>query len=168
MSLERTFLGVDYGSRRTAMAVIGAGEPRVWVDRYGNDWDDFAVLREAHDRLAQIARAFDPLVIAIESPIVGASRNAQTAVKMSMMAGALAAAAGRGSSGIVLVPPATWKHRVVGRGNARKPDVAEWLRTEHPALHAACSPSGSDKVDQDLVDSFCLALHARAVVGEPG
>lgn len=169
----RYFVGADYGTRRVAFFVLHDDGDRlsatkVWTSRYSDEWDDFAVYDAAYTALDVIVRAFGPLVIAIESPIVGASKNAQTALRMSMMAGALAASAGKGrSSGIVLVPPSSWKASVVGRGNATKRDVADWLHDHHPTLYTACqTPRG--KLDQDAADAACLALHARGWVGAPG
>jgi len=163
------YFGIDYGSRRIAVASLvdlpdGSLAHRIWVQRYGDDWDTYAVLADVYDLVATRQQAFAPLVIAIESPIVGASKNAQTAVKMSMMAGSIAAAAGKGSSGIVLVPPSSWKASVVGRGNAGKHDVAAWLLDNHPHIYEECIRERTGKVDQDAVDASCLALYARSAL----
>lgn len=168
-----SFLGVDYGSRRVAIACLVLDEKnpdavvaQVWVRRYPASDDVYTVLGAAYDLMTAADTAMRPLVIAIESPIVGANKNAQTAVKLSMMAGALCAAAGKGTSGILLVAPSTWKAEVVGRGNASKSDVVSWLRVRHPGLVDAASQDG--KVDQDVVDALCLALHAHRSVGGRG
>lgn len=52
----------------------------------------------------------------------------------------------------------SWKQETVGKGNADKPSVAEWLLTAHPSYSAQCGG------DQNLVDAVCIALYGRGVV----
>lgn len=53
----------------------------------------------------------------------------------------------------------SWKKRVVGKGNATKPEVAEHLRLRWPSLYARTGG------DQDLIDACCIALYGRELAG---
>lgn len=158
--------GVDYGGRRVSFCVLDPdGSYRTYVD----EWSD--VEYAEHQILAHAAawthRLTDPRLtgvrhLVVESPIVGASKNAQTAVRMSMMAGALLSGVHPGVT-VDLVPPATWKKEVVGRGNADKADVTDWLgkydaRFYSEALRHSTRRDGAP--NQDVVDAICLALCA--------
>lgn len=86
----------------------------------------------------------------IEAPIVGASGNAQTALRMAITVGAILGVHPGGHA--TLVAPASWKKVVVGHGHASKNDVKSWLDANHPALAQACHG------DQDRYDATCLGL----------
>lgn len=161
MSPAGPVVGIDCGARRGAFFVSGpglmtpvvrrceAGDPRVFYD------------------LTQVSRwidlAFAPWRVVIEAPIVGASGNGQTAVKIAMAVGAIAAGF---SCPVDLKAPASWKKEVIGHGHASKADVESFLRAHHPEITEVCSSyPAKDRVD--LYDAACLALAARSDVASP-
>lgn len=55
------------------------------------------------------------------------------------------------------VEVSTWKKETVGKGNATKDDVSEWLQRVHPDYAALCG-------DQNHTDASCIAIYGRAVL----
>jgi Holliday junction resolvasome RuvABC endonuclease subunit len=115
---------------------------------------------DTHERLQTLLHWYSAMVppdatVVCEAPIVGASGNAQTAVKLAMVVGALASA-----RRTVLAAPSSWKKAVVGHGHASKSDVRAWLTQHHPALAQACGAS------QDLVDACCVGFYGHGLASE--
>jgi Holliday junction resolvasome RuvABC endonuclease subunit len=126
------------------------------------DVDHFAT------QLCRISRhldnAYGPSLVVVEAPIVGASGNAQTAMKIAMAVGAVAAGF---ECPVHLVAPATWKKEICGHGHSSKVDVVTFLAERHPDIFAIVA--GHKSADrQDLVDAACLALEARRRLATPG
>jgi Holliday junction resolvasome RuvABC endonuclease subunit len=150
--------GVDYGTRRIAITVISEKSVELYeIDLSGTDnhVKDIAVLS---DYLTDVLIKHKPTLVAIEQPIQGASRNVRVGLLMGMVAGALSVAANHTGASVAIVAPATWKKSVIGRGNADKQSVSDWLERQHPRVFERCNKS------QDLVDSTCLALHAEKIL----
>lgn len=136
--------GVDIGARR--LAVVDPATLTVLVYK--------VKATTPHTEVFELAEWFaanvDPAAsVCIEAPIVGASGNAQVALRLAMTVGGLL---GRHPGPAFLIAPSTWKKEVVGHGHASKPDVRAWLEANHPALAAACEN------DQDAIDATCVAL----------
>lgn len=168
-------MGVDYGVRRVSVALVGPSGTGGHTAALRWDRREYPTLSEVHrrafDELSIRSMSWRPLAIAVEAPIVGMSKNAQTAVHMAMMAGAISAgvapSTGRRGPVVEFVAPSSWKLAVVGHGNASKHDVADWLRATHQTIYAGlCDSRG--KPDQDQVDAYCLALHACHKLGGAG
>ena len=154
--------GIDYGTRRVAITFFihenGLTESFMYeLDLSGsNDHvKDMAVLSEY---ATDLFTKHNPSFVAIEQPIQGMSKNVRVGLLMGMSAGALSVAASRSGAEVAMVAPATWKKTVIGRGNADKQAVSEWLETTYPGLFERCNKS------QDLVDATCIALHAQKVL----
>jgi len=92
----------------------------------------------------------------IEEPPLAGSRNLQVFLHLAQVSGVVSAAA-RPST---LVPVSSWKLGTVGRGNATKDLVADWLRARHSGWHAQCGG------DQNLIDATCLALYGHVIMGQ--
>lgn len=90
----------------------------------------------------------------VEEPPLAGPKNLRTFGALHQVFGTMLSHVG----GREAVVP-TWKLEVVGRGNADKASVAEWLRSAHPSYSAQCGG------DQNLVDAVCIALYGSAVVG---
>lgn len=86
--------------------------------------------------------------IYLESPLVG--RSAYGTIVQSQVGGAVLAAAENCGVPVYLVNVSSWKKRVVGKGNAQKPEVSLWLQKFWPEAYTLCSG------DQDLVDACVL------------
>ncbi len=85
----------------------------------------------------------------IEEPLMAGPRNIRTALQMAQVAGALMTAMPS-----YLVPVTTWKKEIVGKGNAKKEEVAEWLKERPEYVHTGGS--------QDLVDATCIRLYGES------
>ncbi len=85
-------------------------------------------------------------VVFCEEPLVAGRRNLRTALQMAQVVGAVMLA-----HPTYLVPVSTWKKEVVGKGNASKEEVHEFLK-DKPGYYYT---EGS----QDLVDATCIRMY---------
>ena len=143
--------GVDYGTARVAFAIPLLGVFDDIVLKPGDNLGSLDVIAEV---VWNACVTHKPDIVAVESAIVGASRNLRVGVSLGMVAGAICCAVMQSGATVVLVPPASWKKEVVGRGNADKQQVSDWLEIHHPIWHSRCT-------SQDTIDSVCLALYAQ-------
>lgn len=88
-------------------------------------------------------------IFAEEPPLAG-SRNIRTALALSQVAGAVLSRVG---AVVYLVPVSAWKKQVVGKGNATKDEVADWVKHHHHTLFEMCEG------DQNKLDAVCLMLY---------
>lgn len=157
-------IGIDYGVRRVAIALIQRGEVEAYdctKDSARMGWDRAGELYEM-GQWAKLMVGGMQGPIFVESPIGGMSGNMQTLAGMAETCGALLSCfPGRAHK----VAPSSWKALVCGNGSFDKARVSAWLQAEHPSLYDAClKPSG--KVDQDRVDAACLGLCTVAGLAE--
>lgn len=145
--------GVDYGVRRIAYAVPGAGtvaELKIPIKAR----EDPANWYRLANWLGEQVAAHDIDAVAIEAPIEGRAANVQTAVRMGGAFGALVVAlVTAGVPLIWTVAPSSWKKEICGFGAAGKDDVARWLAWSSPALSRVCC-------SQDGVDATVLGMYA--------
>lgn len=97
-----------------------------------------------------------PKLVVLEAPV--AMRGRQTIIKLAQISGALIA----GFDNVMGTPPllvqsGSWKKEVVGKGNANKQQVEEWVRDEWPEFHRRSAG------DQDTLDAACIARYAALV-----
>lgn len=93
----------------------------------------------------------------IEQPLMG--RSAQATIVQAQSNGVVQAAAVlAGMERVYEVNVRSWKREVIGRGNADKAYIRDWLSTHHPAL------AGHAGDDQDLIDAAAIALHGQGCV----
>lgn len=92
-------------------------------------------------------------IVFCEEPVLAGRRNIRSTILIAETVGMVLSM----HAPVYLVPVSSWKKGTVGKGNATKDDVAEWLRKEHPDLSSMC---GSD---QDLVDAACICLYGSAI-----
>lgn len=102
---------------------------------------------------------YDKVSVYMEAPLVG--RNVASTIVQAQVGGAVVAAVKNSlrPTPLHMVNVGTWKKQVVGKGNAQKSEVAEWLEKNWPeAYHEAAG-------DQDLIDAACInrygVLHER-------
>lgn len=88
------------------------------------------------------------LRVYMEAPVVG--RSIGPTIIQSQVGGAVMAAAENVGVPLYLVNNMTWKKRVIGKGNAKKEEVAEKLREIWLEAYAASSG------DQDLIDACAV------------
>jgi Holliday junction resolvasome RuvABC endonuclease subunit len=84
----------------------------------------------------------------IEEPLMAGPRNIRTALHLAQVAGALMTTVPS-----YFVPVTTWKKEIVGKGNAKKEEVAEFLRTHQDFIHV--------RESQDLIDATCIRLYGE-------
>lgn len=95
-----------------------------------------------------------PIYAYVESPVVGRAGVRSTMVQ-AFTSGAVQAAlydAGCDPQGANV---SSWKKAVIGKGNATKDDVADWLQLRRPDLFRAAGGN------QDVVDAACIALYGQ-------
>lgn len=143
--------GVDYGTSRVALSIPSLD---VFDDIVLKPGDNLGALDVISEVVWNACITYKPDIVAVEAPIVGASRNLRVGVSLGMVAGAICTAVMQSGATAVLAPPATWKKAVVGRGNADKQQISDWLQVHHPVWHARCT-------SQDAIDATCLALYAQ-------
>lgn len=103
---------------------------------------------------------YDKVSVYMEAPLVGVGGVYSTIVQ-AQVGGAVMAAVKNSlrPTPLHMVNVGTWKKQVVGNGQSKKPEVAEWLEKNWPeAYHEAAG-------DQDLIDAACInrygVLHER-------
>jgi crossover junction endodeoxyribonuclease RuvC len=149
-------IGIDPGLKTTGWGVIQSMGPDIAFIGSGrirpDDKNDMAVrLREIHEGLAAIIKAYGPKEAAVEETFV--NRDPQSALKLGQ------------ARGIALVVPALAglpvaeyaanliKKSVVGTGHAEKAQIAMMVKTLLP---------GSDAQGADAADALAVAItHAR-------
>lgn len=92
----------------------------------------------------------------IESPIVGRG-GVRTTMVQCFTSGAIQGTLHGFGFSTEIANVSSWKKRVVGRGNATKDDVREFLRLRWPAIYRGT------KGDQDAIDAACIALYGQAI-----
>jgi Holliday junction resolvasome RuvABC endonuclease subunit len=157
-------VGIDPSSKKLAWTVLTSGSlwcgsarlPLKKADPYtpNNAAVAMTVARELVGYAADLAR--EP-VFFIEMPVVGRG-GVYSSLSQAYVNGVVQAVVSAQGHEIVLVHPSKWKSRVVGKGSATKPDVAEYLRLRWPDLYAAANG------DEDIIDSAAIALYGAAVV----
>lgn len=147
-------MGIDYGIRRVAVAMINQRNDVIVLE-------DLVLSKDERDvEIAVLSRfvldqvdtyVWNIVGCVIESPILGGSLNASTAVQMGITAGAISGILGQHNVGSCFVPSARWKKEVVGKGNATKEDVMAWA--------VATWPDEPIKT-QDHADALAMAVYA--------
>lgn len=94
----------------------------------------------------------------IEAPLVGRG-GVRTTMVQCFTSGAIQGALNGLRFSTQIANVSSWKKRVVGRGNAKKPEVAEFLAKQHPELFRATGGN------QDLIDASCIALFGKQLCG---
>lgn len=148
------YVGIDLGLRKVAVSIPERGVLRSIELNRG----DYTRAEELL-KLQQFVTGVVPTaaIVSIEMPILGLSRNAQTAIGIGQTCGVVMASVAACSREIHDVAVSSWKKAVVGRGNATKDDVGDWLRTNHEALYRGCEGN------QDLIDASCIAFFGTVV-----
>jgi Holliday junction resolvasome RuvABC endonuclease subunit len=124
-------------------------------DRLDTEWfqDDTGNADQRRIMLYHSARLFfrrlpDGTHVFCEEPL--ALKNGRTTRQLALAAGAIWAAHMDLDIWWHWVDVSTWKHQIIGNGNASKQMVALWLNRQHIAYP-----------DQDFYDAHCLALYGR-------
>ncbi len=94
----------------------------------------------------------------IEEPLIG--RGVRASLQIAQCAGALLHEIGMHGNGdnSMLVPVGEWKKKIVGKGNADKSYVADWLKANEYEYYERCNGN------QDLIDATCIGLYGTKIV----
>lgn len=147
------YVGVDYGVRRLAWARLLSDGSAGFCDELVLPIGDFLTGVPAlvsyieYELMPQLS---DDTRVVVEAPITGASGNPRTAAQMAIVAGAIITKVSQVTPYFTLVPPATWKKSVVGRGNAMKRDVRDLMENMY----------GQWVTSQDVADALAMATYA--------
>lgn len=93
----------------------------------------------------------------IESPVVGRGGVRSTMVQC-FTSGAIQGALYEAGVWSQVANVSSWKKRVVGKGNATKEEVAEYLRLRWSAIYR------SAEGNQDLIDASCIAIYGQHIL----
>lgn len=164
--------------RRSTEPTIIAGDPSSAKLAYVlNDGNSYSILttrlsgrdigrrcQQADAYTYQIVKACSgPVFVFIEAPVIGKG-GARAAMPLAKVHGAMLAAAWRaGAVEVVPVNISAWKKKIVGSGNAGKPEVATYLRQHWRRMYALAQ--GEKGFEQDLVDAACIWQYGRWYVG---
>jgi Holliday junction resolvasome RuvABC endonuclease subunit len=90
-----------------------------------------------------------------EEPVLAGPKNIRTIIGLAQSSAALLSGS---AAHCYEVPVGTWKKEVVGKGNAKKEEVAAWLEeNDHPTF-VRCGE------DQNLIDAACIQKYGIAVM----
>lgn len=143
-------LGIDPSSKKLAFCITPVNHDRIFTLSTislpeGALQATGAAYREAFSFFQRNGKG---LHVYMEAPVVG--RSVGPTIIQAQVGGAVMAAAANAGVPLHLVNNMTWKKRVLGKGNASKPEVAELLRGIWPEAYAASSG------DQDLIDACAI------------
>jgi len=144
--------GLDPASKKIAMFTDNDGlirAAKLSVPRTDRN-TELLVLRHFMQQVLEFDR--DPRIFC-EEPVVAGARNLRSTILVAETVGVVLALDAR----VYLVPVSSWKKSTIGRGNATKDEVREWLQSSHPQYAQQCG------VDQDLTDAAAIYLHGREV-----
>lgn len=147
-------IGIDYGTRKVAVAVIDQHfKLRSLDDLVLSQTERYNELRVLSTFVHEVVAPYSHSANAvIESAILGASMNAQTLANLGYTAGALCVTLINQGITSQFVASATWKKEAIGRGNATKEEVMAWA--------TAVWPEAPIKT-QDMADALAMAACAR-------
>ena len=150
--------GIDYGVRRVAIAIPDINVFDELLLKNGEDLDNlFAMASWVGEKVL----LHKPDLVIVEKQIQGISGNVRTGLSLGMVAGAFAFSVKLLGPDVELIGPSSWKKAVVGRGNADKKAVSEWLESTHPEYFKQCKALTSP---QDAIASTCLALYGKKLL----
>jgi Holliday junction resolvasome RuvABC endonuclease subunit len=153
----KNVIGIDPSSKKLAMCIASEGQFQLDVINLpaGLYSATGAAYREVFCFLESLNGS---AYVYMESPLVGVGGVHSTVVQ-AQVGGAVMAAVRNSATPLHMVNVGTWKKQVLGKGNAKKPEVAEWLEKNWPAAYHEANG------DQDLIDAACISrygvLHER-------
>ena len=148
--------GVDLGGRKAAVSIFDGGE-LTYVDHFTVPKTTRG--RELHAMAEWTWRVLKVCdFVVVEEPQIG--RGVRSSLQVAQTCGAVMSTL----HGIkaMWVPVSTWKKEVVGRGNADKTAVREWLESSHPGYAERCG------ANQDRIDATCIGLYGVGLLDRSG
>lgn len=151
-----TIIGIDESSQLLAAVVTRGYEHEVVTEKLPRDFNDRLVA--AYKWMRWVVRnSPKPVAVFIEKPFAG--KFAGSGLVLAGIHAVLVAAAGvAGADYVTSVPPATWKARVVGTGQASKGRVSFHVRKHWPGLYVDAEGV------QDVYDAACINRYGAEVM----
>lgn len=148
-------IGIDLNSRKLA-ACLWDEKTYYTSEAYRGITDRPAICAMLYEAACELVKPGDRVFI--EEPVLAGVRNIQSTIKCAAAYGAVLAALHLSHAVVTPLPVATWKLATIGKGNASKVDVSNWLDAQHPLSYRECGG------DQDLVDATCIALSGKLLL----
>lgn len=142
--------GIDPAGRGVAVFAIDSTHAAAYVlevERTNRGQE----IRELHDKLGKLLQRDPEPIVFVEAPVVAGARNLQTTIQLAQTVGMVMALPHR----TYQVAIGSWKAATVGRGDASKESVSDWLREAYPEYHSLCDGNG------DLVDAAAICVYGR-------
>lgn len=143
--------GVDPASRK--IALVGFHDGKASATAFTVDKSD-RNNELSHLRVQMLLTVKPQDIIFVEQPVVAGARNIQSTLRIAETVGMIYSLPAR----VYGVAISTWKKATVGKGNATKENVEEWLDSTHPTYSALCGG------DQDLRDAAAICLYGQQAV----
>jgi Holliday junction resolvasome RuvABC endonuclease subunit len=155
-----TIVGIDPSSRKLAAVVSRLGkEPDVETHTRKLPQDKPAACLLAYEWARNLVdmQGDTDVCVFVEMPVMGRGGPGST-IPQAQINGALLAGAQMSAAEVIPVNNARVKKTVVGKGNATKDDVRDWVKVAWPVLY--------DRIgkDQDLCDSAMIYVYGKGVV----
>lgn len=145
-----TVIGIDPSSKKLAFCITYPGSekyPELHTKRLPEGI--LQATGAAFEEAFLCFREFPDAAVYMEEPVVG--RNMRSTIVQAQVGGAVMAAADRaGLPYFELVNNSHWKKEVLGKGNAKKPDITAWLEENWREAYTLAQK------DQDLIDASCI------------
>lgn len=155
-------LGIDPASSKVAYAALVGDECLIYTSKLGKSGGQSCHNSHVYTRrvIAGIQKRWPGLPVYgfIESAVVGRGGVRSTMVQC-YTSGAIQGALYEQGIPTQIANVSSWKKQVVGKGNATKEDVGEYLRLRWPAIYARTGGN------QDAIDASCIALYGQRVLG---
>lgn len=146
-----TVIGIDPSSKKLAFCITYPGSekyPELHAKRLPEGI--LQATGAAFEEALLLFRNFPDAAVYMEEPVVGGGGVRSTIVQAQAGGAVMAAADRAGVPHFELVNNSHWKKEVLGKGNAKKPDIAEWLEKNWPEAYTFAEK------DQDLIDASCI------------
>jgi Holliday junction resolvasome RuvABC endonuclease subunit len=154
-------IGVDPSSKKLACVVSVIGEePDVLFHTKTLPQDKPTSCLMAFEWMRTLVEINEPrgrVFVFVELPVLGRGGPGST-IPQAQVNGALLAGAQMAGAEVIPVNNSRAKKEVVGRGNANKDDIREWVRVAWPKLFEKIEK------DQDLCDSAMIYQYGRQTV----
>lgn len=159
--MSQVVIGIDPSSRKLAAVVSVIGQEdhadirskSIPVDKTVSCLVAFEWARG----LVEEHKSMGDVNVFIELPVLGRGGPGST-IPQAQINGALIAGSAMAGAEIIMVNNARCKKEVIGRGNANKDDIRDWVEANWPDLFQKIGG------DQDLCDSAMIYQYGKAVI----
>lgn len=149
--------GIDPASKKIAMFTDNDGLIHTEVIEVKKS-DRNLELMSLRNHMEYVLKYDKDPVIYVEEPVLAGARNIRSTILIAQTVGMVLCLNAR----VRVVPVSSWKKATVGKGNATKEDVTEWLRREYPEYARSCRDT-QQRESQDLRDAAAIFLYGRSM-----